>query len=187
MKTNRAFLSEQWGILVLLLPLLLFVLSSCTLNDLAALMQAAPPQDYSATANAAIQQTVTALFPTATQPAATTTPSLTSTPLTHVDACDWAVLEKEQLSPVASQYPPGFPFQMKWRLKNVGTCTWNKKYAMTFYSGTDMGGAQPLYLTQDVPPGSVVELVLNLTAPTSNGKYTGLWKFRNADQKVIQK
>ena len=185
MKKDRAFLPKQRRVFIILLPILLFVLISCTLGDLSTLLQAAPPQDQTAAAEAAIQQTVTALFPTATQPSATATPSLTSTPLTHVDACDWAVLVKEQLSPVASQYPPGFPFQMKWQLKNVGTCTWNKKYAMVFYSGSDMGGAQPLYLTQDVPPGGVVELVLNLTAPASNGKYTGLWKFRNADNKVI--
>lgn len=43
-----------------------------------------------------------------------------------------------------------------------------------------MGGASPIPLPKEVPPNGSVELKVELTAPSSPGKYSGEWKLQNA-------
>ena len=85
---------------------------------------------------------------------------------------------------------PGVAFQKVWRVKNVGTCTWNSDYYLDFFEGTregaDMSG-QRTYIEREVKPGETYELKLNLRAPLKKGKYQGFWKLYNANMRPFAK
>jgi hypothetical protein len=77
--------------------------------------------------------------------------------------------------------PAGDTFTKIWRLRNAGTCTWSPEYALVFDSGNIMGGPPSVPLSANVPPGSTVDLEVDLTAPAADGTHKGNWKLRNAD------
>lgn len=74
---------------------------------------------------------------------------------------------------------PGETFQKTWRLKNNGTCTWNSGYKIVYWSGDLMGASMEYPLPRLVAPGEEVEIPLSLTAPTSNGNFSGYWKLQS--------
>ena len=67
-------------------------------------------------------------------------------------------------------------FTKTWRLKNVGTCTWNTNYRLVFSEGEIMGGPSSQNLPYSVSPGEQVDISVGLTAPSSSGIYQGKWK-----------
>jgi polar amino acid transport system substrate-binding protein len=77
---------------------------------------------------------------------------------------------------------PGQPFQKGWRVRNVGTCTWDARYLMTFVNGNvpeaRMGGV-PTPIQGFVPPGSTYDLYVSMVAPLVPGTYQGFWSLRN--------
>lgn len=77
---------------------------------------------------------------------------------------------------------PGQPFQKGWRIRNIGTCTWDARYLMTFTNGNvpeaRMGGV-PTPIQGFVPPGSTFDMYVNLVAPLVPGTYQGFWSLRN--------
>jgi hypothetical protein len=73
---------------------------------------------------------------------------------------------------------PGQYFTKTWRIQNVGTCTWNADYQFVFDSGDRMGGAISRSLTVGhVPPGSMIDVSVQLRAPDESGSYRGYWRF----------
>jgi Ig-like domain from next to BRCA1 gene len=82
--------------------------------------------------------------------------------------------------PDGTRYDAGTAFKKTWRLKNVGTCTWTTSYSLVFDSGERMGGPASTAFTGSVAPGATVDMTIDLTAPTSAGRYRGYWKFKNA-------
>ena len=78
--------------------------------------------------------------------------------------------------------PRGQPFQKGWRVRNAGTCPWTPGYALTFAGGDQMGGVSA-QIVREVAPGAAVDLYVNLTAPTTPGKFRGFWQMKN-DQAV---
>lgn len=76
---------------------------------------------------------------------------------------------------------PGQYFTKTWRIQNVGTCTWNADYDFVFASGDLMGGvlSQPLTVGH-VPPGSTIDVSVQLRAPQESGSYRGYWRFRDS-------
>jgi hypothetical protein len=78
-------------------------------------------------------------------------------------------------------FAPGETFTKSWRLKNVGTCTWNPNYDFVFASGDRMGGAKTTDLDQYVKPGETIDLKVNLTAPSDPDTYVGYWRLRSDD------
>src|SRR6266498_789024 len=107
-------------------------------------------------------------------PAAVTTSSASAA------ACDWAQFVADVTVPDGTRYDPGTAFTKTWRLRNIGTCTWNTSYTMVFDTGTQMGGTASVALPNNVAPGSTVDVSVNMTAPSSAGHYIGYWKFKNA-------
>ncbi len=81
--------------------------------------------------------------------------------------------------PDGTIFQPGETFQKTWRLKNNGTCTWNTSYKIVYWSGDQMGAATEYPLPRAVAPGEEVEIPLYLTAPASNGNYSGFWKLQS--------
>jgi hypothetical protein len=81
--------------------------------------------------------------------------------------------------PDGSLVLPGQSFIKTWRVKNVGTCTWNSDYQLVFDSGDVMGGPASQRLTSaNIPPGKALDISINLTAPENAGPHRGNWRFR---------
>lgn len=75
---------------------------------------------------------------------------------------------------------PGQHLVKTWRIKNVGTCTWNSEYQLVFDSGDAMSGPASIQLTDiHITPGETMDISVELTAPDTSGTYRGNWKFRD--------
>mgnify|MGYP005832686989 CR=1 FL=1 len=94
--------------------------------------------------------------------------------------CDWAAFVKDVTYPDDSVVGRGETFIKVWRLRNIGTCTWNSNYALAFVSGDSLGGPRYVNLHGNVAPGQEVDISVTLTAPSKDGRYTGYWMLRNA-------
>ncbi|MBQ4512104.1 MAG: hypothetical protein II969_03860, partial [Anaerolineaceae bacterium] len=68
-------------------------------------------------------------------------------------------------------FDPGESFTKVWRLKNTGTCTWNRSYRVVSSGLFHMGGSQYAYLTGNVEPGETVDISMDLTAPVVYGDF----------------
>lgn len=69
----------------------------------------------------------------------------------------------------------GETFEKTWRLQNVGSCTWTRLYALTFFSGNSLNAMQTQTLSQEVEPGEVVDLSVTMQAPQNPGTYQSNW------------
>ncbi len=112
------------------------------------------------------------LLPTATPP---------PTPTPRPTPCDWAQFVKDVTVSDGTVFNPGSKFTKTWRLKNIGTCTWTNGYNLVFASGDQLGAPNVVALASTVRPGETIDVSVNLTAPTKEGKYRGYWQLRNAD------
>jgi len=94
--------------------------------------------------------------------------------------CDQAQFISDVSVPDGAAFAPGTAFIKTWRLQNVGSCTWTTAYRLAFISGDGMGAPAAVSMPVVVPPGEMVDVSVNLTAPAAPGHYRGLWKLRNA-------
>ena len=124
--------------------------------------------------------TLTALPPLPAVSTNTPAPTNTSIPLTSASSCNVAQFVADITVPDGTTFDPNENFTKTWRLKNNGTCTWTPSYAVVFASGSSMSGPASQALTGNVNPGSTVDISINLTAPASNGDYTGNYRLRDA-------
>jgi len=73
----------------------------------------------------------------------------------------------------------GSSFVKTWRVRNDGTCSWGSNgYALrslVFYNGDHLGMFNSIALPGEVPPGSVVDLSVNMIAPQNPGVYRSEW------------
>lgn len=83
--------------------------------------------------------------------------------------------------PDGTKFDPGDPFVKSWTLRNKGTCEWTTDFRMVFEDGDQMGGSSSVYLTHNVQPGGTYTFEIPMTAPSSDGDYTGVWRFKAAD------
>jgi surface antigen len=70
---------------------------------------------------------------------------------------------------------PDQSFEKTWRMKNTGTSTWGSGYKLVFQHGDQIGAPTEV----DVPstaPGEVVDLSVNMKAPSQAGWYSGEWQ-----------
>lgn len=74
-----------------------------------------------------------------------------------------------------SPYTINTAFNKSWRIKNVGSCTWNTNYKIAFLSGDAMSGPFSQNFSTSVAPGEMMDLILPLKAPATKGIYTGYW------------
>lgn len=66
---------------------------------------------------------------------------------------------------------PGEHFRKVWRLRNTGTCTWNRSYKVISSGEFHMGGSQYAYLADTTEPGETADISMNLTAPVIYGNF----------------
>lgn len=93
--------------------------------------------------------------------------------------CDWIQFVADVTIPDGVPMDPGFAFRKTWRIKNIGTCTWNRSYKLVFVGGEQMGGVAAMNLPREVAPGQTIDLTLGMTAPLSPGLYRGFWELQN--------
>lgn len=121
-------------------------------------------------------------FPTL--PPFTAIPSQTPVPPTAapqpITLCDWAAYISDVSVPDGTTFAPGTQFTKTWRLKNIGTCAWTSAYSLVFVRGDGLSSnATALISSGSVPPGQVVDVSVNLTAPALEGAYRSYWMLRN--------
>lgn len=184
-----------------ILPIVLLIVAGLAACNLPSAQPTETPMslDSAYTAAAATveaQLTSAAQTQAASAPLATNTPqpilptntatlaAATNTPLpqpSSTQSCDLAQFVSDVTVPDGTAFNAGDTFTKTWRIKNVGTCSWTPSYALIFASsGNQMNGPASVALTGNVNPGETVDLSVNLTAPGTNGEYTGYWKLRNA-------
>ena len=127
--------------------------------------------------------TVTLPSPTAGGPK---TPTNTPIPPTETNPpCHRAGFVSDVTVPDGTIFSSGESFTKIWRLKNLGTCTWDTNYELLFKDGDSMEGPASQQLTTgSVAPGQTVDISVDLVAPGANGTYKAFWWLR-ADSGVV--
>jgi hypothetical protein len=116
--------------------------------------------------------------PGQTATAGTALPEFTATISPTAPDCTNLAQFVSETIPDRTSFTPGTAFIKTWTMKNTGSCTWGKGYALAFENGDPMGGPATIPFTASVPPGAVYAFVVNLVAPTSEGEYQGFWKIQ---------
>jgi len=167
-----------------LLIVIVLLLSSCNL----------PSNNVDDIAGTAAAQTVQALLTSPTPlggvaytltftplpgPSATNTlvppPSSTSTPVASPTSnCNVAQFITDVTIPDGTVMTPNQAFTKKWRIKNIGSCTWTG-FSMVFDSGDSMNGPATKAIST-VNPNQEIDLDVNLAAPATPGNYRGFWR-----------
>lgn len=127
---------------------------------------------------AATSQTQPTIAPTTAATESAVTPTVEATNTATGPVTDRAEFVSDVTVPDGTDYAPGATFTKTWRIKNVGTSTWTKDYALEFASGTNMAGATSVNLPGDVSPGGIIDISINMTAPSALGSYVSSWQFR---------
>jgi hypothetical protein len=81
---------------------------------------------------------------------------------------------------------PGEGFVKTWRIRNVGSCTWTPAYTLVFSGGDAMGGPSLFSLPDDVVPGDMIDISIQLTSPSVGGNYQGYWTLHTPSGSVIR-
>lgn len=110
---------------------------------------------------------------------ATLTPNplsgITNTPLaTATTNCNVAQFITDVTIPDGTIMAPNEAFNKKWRIKNIGTCTWTG-FSLVFDSGDALSGPATKAIST-LNPGQEVDLDVNLIAPATVGSYRGYWR-----------
>jgi hypothetical protein len=132
---------------------------------------------YTETAKQPTETAIPTLALTSTS-AVTAKPQVTSTPQ-PVDSngipCYAANVEDVTI-PDGMIIAPGSTFKKTWRLFNKGNCVWDSSYALIFDNGDAMGTVTKVPFTARVLPGQSYPIDIDLTAPATDGVYTGYWR-----------
>ena len=154
-----------------------------TASPTSAPSESPPPVEVSPTTTVA--ESISGGNPTNTQE--TPPPTPTDSPETSTEngtntACQEKVAFFGDVTiPDGTFFRQGESFTKTWRFRNEGTCTWTPKYAIVFHSGDIMNAPLSVPLTDSVPPGSIVELSVDMEAPTRGGPHQSNWEFEDPD------
>jgi hypothetical protein len=103
-----------------------------------------------------------------------------SNAFTEVDhsLCDKSAYIEDITIPDGTILAPGETFIKTWMLKNTGFCTWKEYYTLTFFEGDSMSGLET-EIGKATASGNQAQVSIELTAPTTEGTYTGYWILAN--------
>lgn len=124
--------------------------------------------------------------PQATQGTATGTSlpvaQVTNAQGTVVALCDkysWDPATVDVNVPDNTTMSPGQDFVKTWKIKNIGSCTWDNTYKLVFSYGSDKLKGQVQPLSAAIAPGQEVDVSVQFTAPDLPGTYTSYWTLQN--------
>lgn len=83
---------------------------------------------------------------------------------------------------------PGQTFQKGWRVRNIGTCTWNSSYSLAYVTGnvpSAQMGATRAFVRGEVAPGETYDFFVTLQAPRFPGTYQAFWEMRNGEDQAF--
>ena len=183
---------------IVLSGLIIILLAACSGTGE---QEALPSLDAVALEETAIHQaTLDAAQTAQAEPTQTPAPTLTQTLIPTIDRtrpiiqtptpekpCDQAAAGHpfDVTIPDGTVMSPGESFSKTWRLVNAGSCTWTRQYAVSFFSSNSMNAFQVNLLQQEVRPGEVIDVTVNMEAPDSPGIYQGNWMLRNAQGELF--
>jgi hypothetical protein len=121
-------------------------------------------------------------------PEATETPEVTQTdetestpttqPIAGNDSATWIA----QDPPDNTEFTPGEEFTVTWTLENAGSSTWSTNYYIQFAYGEELGATDDkVFLPYSVPPGTNVQISVDLVAPESTGEKQSNWRLFNSN------
>jgi hypothetical protein len=186
---NYRFGRTHPAIFITLLAGCFVTLSSCNLLSRPSQGASGPPTPNAGTVQVLLTQVESAMPPSG--PASTPTPGsvLTETvsvlPTGTSDCIDQAAFVEDVTIRDNTQLLPGEPFVKIWRLQNAGTCTWTQAYSLTFLGGDLLDASPSVFLPGSVPPGSSIDLSVDMVAPQQPGNYQGFWKLHNPTGKYF--
>jgi Ig-like domain from next to BRCA1 gene len=109
-----------------------------------------------------------------------TATNLNPTAIPYIESCYNAAFVSDLTIKDDTVLMLGETFKKIWRIQNTGTCAWKEDFAMTFFSGTSMDGlTSPI--NQYVAPGKIAKISVPMTAPKTEGTYTGYWILSTSD------
>ena len=140
-----------------------------------------PDDTPSPTSTAAPGSTNTPV-PTNLPPTATYKPSTaTAIPI----PCSAAKFIEDVTIPDWITVDAGQRIDKSWKIKNVGSCTWNTKYTIFFFGGNQLSAPASVAFPNSVKPGETVNLTVPMTAPSDKGSFTGSWMFKSDNGTVF--
>ena len=84
---------------------------------------------------------------------------------------------------------PYTTFTKSWYIQNTGTCTWNSKYKVVYYSGDNVGTAKsfPLFTSDKIakPGESIIASVKLYAGEGHNNDYTTYWSLQSDDGEIF--
>lgn len=114
----------------------------------------------------------------------TVTPTLDPAAPTPTPSCrDGALFVEDVNYPDNTHLNAGERFTKTWKFQNAGNCDWTG-YTVAFVSGDRMGAPDSIPVAE-TEKGSPVEVSVDLTAPSSDGAYTGNFELRNEKGVVV--
>lgn len=117
----------------------------------------------------------------------TVTPQVILSPTVAITAppnCkDGAVLLRDVTIQDNTQVKANEKFTKTWEFQNTGSCPWID-YKLIFAAGDEMGAplSAPIPVTAS---NEKVQVSVDLTAPASNGSYTGYFTLHNSSDKIV--
>lgn len=160
------------------------------------------------TVNAAVMQTGLFTTPTLTPTFTATptkTPSETPTPTntflfilssptasktitpTKQATTDYACTLVSQSPEDNSVVGAGAPFSVRWQVKNTGIALWDSNNVDYRYkSGTKMHQQAAYDLYKSIASSEVADIIVDMTAPTTSGKYSTAWVVRTGKREFCK-
>jgi uncharacterized protein YkwD len=121
---------------------------------------------------------------TPTLEAISETPSIPTATLTASRDCkDAAILLRDVTIPDNTQVNAGGKFTKTWEFQNTGTCPWIN-YTVKFSTGDKINAPLSTPVPETVP-NEKVQVSMELTAPTVDGRYAGYFTLTNANGGTI--
>lgn len=139
-------------------------------------------QDTEPTPTSADQPAPGQVLPTATpvvntQPTATTAAGNVPPAQPSGDKCEWV----DQSPKDGTLVKKNASWDTTIVVKNTGTTTWDKTYALKFWGGDRLGSPADFYVQTDVKPGDLYRFIFSMTAPDSTGKKQANWVIQNGN------
>lgn len=96
------------------------------------------------------------------------------------DSCFNAVYEADITIPDNSEVKGGETFQKIWRIRNIGSCTWDEGFTLVYIGGSSgLGVTNYEFRSKDVvPSGQAIDIAVGVTAPCAQGNQEGHWRMR---------